>query len=96
MAVAMKCDRCGKFFMEEDFGDKPVLHVEEYMKETPGKFGYWKGRDLCPSCLEALDHFMKCEPIEMKFEFSPDGFRFINDYSVKCGGKHCHEIDKNI
>jgi hypothetical protein len=69
MAVAMKCDRCGKFYTEEEFEDKPVLHVEEWHKSgdsrTPSGYGFWKNIDMCPSCVEALEHFMKCEPIDV-------------------------------
>lgn len=86
MADAKKCDRCGKFFVEDDLDESHDLHVCELVN----RYGDVKFKDLCPSCSKALEHFMKLEPIDIvtvkvKLEDIPS-------YSEICGAKRCRPL----
>lgn len=77
MADAKKCDRCGIYYERADMEENVY-----YMRWVDG---YKSDRiDLCPSCLKAMDRFLKCE--STVFHNSTR----IN-YSEECGGKHSHE-----
>ena len=89
MADAKKCDRCGKFFVEDDFDEFPNMYVAKVENITCKEV---KIQDLCPSCSEALDHFMKLEPIGIAIEFKPDGFILSDRYDIECGAKHCKPV----
>lgn len=88
MADAKKCDRCGKFFIEDDLDESHDLCVCELVN----RYGDVKFKDLCPSCSEALDHFMKLEPIGIAIEFKPDGVILSDRYDIECGSKHCRPM----
>ena len=84
MADAKKCDRCGVYYERADM-NKNIYYMR-------WEDGYKSDRiDLCPSCLEAMDHFLKCEPIGITFEFLCNGFKLSDQYDIECGAKHCHE-----
>ena len=71
MALAKKCDRCGKFYEHYPIGDPP---------RTGNAVGRMRrGRDLsdkitldvmdlCPDCMESFDRFMKGTDIVKKSE----------------------------
>ena len=88
MADAKKCDRCGEFYERADMKENVYyMRWEDGYKDTR--------IDLCPSCLEAMDHFLKMEPIGIAIEFKPDGFILSNRYDVECGAKHCRPMAHN-
>lgn len=64
MALAKKCDRCGKFYDSYPIGDVPGVYnsVRRYRKIGEAKQTFESEiKDLCPECMEAFDKFMKGE-----------------------------------
>lgn len=68
MAVARKCDRCGKFYDHYPIGDVPGVYnaVRRYRKcsETTQQSFETNIKDLCPECMEAFDKFMRMENVD--------------------------------
>lgn len=62
MALAKKCDRCGKLY--EHYGD-----FNSYMVIVTDKYGHIgatsKKNDLCPDCMQALTDFMEAPQREI-------------------------------
>ena len=59
MAIARKCDRCGKFYEYYPKGNK-VQHngVQRIYRHKNGNLGYETTFDFCPECMSAFDEFM--------------------------------------
>ena len=59
MAIARKCDRCGKFYEYYPKGNK-VQHngVQRIYITITGDYDSGKQCDLCPECMKAFDEFM--------------------------------------
>lgn len=66
MALAKKCDRCGKLYEHYSFGSKQQYNAIRrlYINENGGITGAGVSIDLCPKCMEAFDMFM----IKWKFD----------------------------
>lgn len=59
MAIARKCDRCGKFYDHYSKGVNTLYNGAQRMhRDLGGSFGYEKSFDLCPECMDAFDEFM--------------------------------------
>lgn len=84
MAVANKCDRCGAFY-DFDFAGKYSLVRQPERDGMNCRNGFMI--DLCPACDEALDNFMKLEPMDI----SVPGI----EYSVECGAKRGLELKES-
>lgn len=60
MAEAMKCDRCGKFYVF--YGKNITVDRWKYkvngFRYTFNRAGTGEGMDLCPDCLQKLYEFM--------------------------------------
>ena len=65
MAIARKCDRCGKLYEYYPKGNK-VQHngVQRIYRNKHGSLGHEETFDFCPECMNAFDEFM----IEGKFD----------------------------
>ena len=71
MALAKKCDRCGKFYEHYPIGDQPgvfnavgrMRRVRDSSRETALNI-----MDLCQDCMESFDRFMKGTDIVKKSE----------------------------
>ena len=59
MAIARKCDRCGKLYEYYPKGNK-VQHngVQRIYRNKHGSLGYEEIFDFCPECMNAFDEFM--------------------------------------
>lgn len=60
MALAKKCDRCGKLYEHYPTGSKPQYNAIRrlYKTENGGITSVGVSIDLCPKCMEAFDKFM--------------------------------------
>ena len=60
MALAKKCDRCGKLYEHYPTGSKPQYNAIRrlYKTENGGITSVGESIDLCPECMEAFDKFM--------------------------------------
>ena len=70
MAIARKCDRCGKLYEYYPEGNKVRYNgVQRMYRDLGGSFRYEKLFDLCPECMNAFDEFMtKGKFVEAKHE----------------------------
>lgn len=50
MAMAKKCDRCGRYYDNDEYA--------LYVKEGDIDFGGMKIKDLCPDCAECFRQWM--------------------------------------
>lgn len=60
MANANRCDRCGKFYVDGDFGEeRPRYRVFDFSKSC-----YYANMDtdLCPDCSKKLHEWMENKP----------------------------------
>ena len=59
MAIARKCDRCGKLYEYYPKGNK-IEHngVQRIYREKSGCLRYEESLDFCPECMSAFDEFM--------------------------------------
>lgn len=59
MAIARKCDRCGKLYEYYPKGNR-VDHngVQRIYRHKYGSLGNEETYDLCPECMTAFDEFM--------------------------------------
>lgn len=70
MAMAMKCDRCRKFYEYYPKGND-IHHngVQRIYRHKNGSLGSQETYDLCPECMNAFDEFMsKGKFVEAKHE----------------------------
>ena len=60
MALAKKCDRCGKLYEHYPDGSKQQYNAIRrlYKTENGGITSAGVSIDLCPKCMEAFDMFM--------------------------------------
>ena len=59
MAIARKCDRCGKFYDHYSKGNKEKYNgVQRMYRDLGGSFRYGESLDFCPECITAFDDFM--------------------------------------
>ena len=60
MALANKCDRCGKLYEHYPTGSKLQYNAIRRLCRTDygGLIGSDNNIDLCPECMEAFDAFM--------------------------------------
>lgn len=59
MAIARKCDRCGKLYEYYPKGNKIQSNgVQRIYREKSGCFRYTMVYDFCPECMDAFDKFM--------------------------------------
>lgn len=59
MALAKKCDRCGKLYEHYScFNSCMVMVVDEY-GHVVNSGGTSRRNDLCPDCMQALTDFME-------------------------------------
>ena len=60
MALAKKCDRCGKFYDHYPTGDKLQNNAIKMVHKTAEGLihGKEKSLDLCPECMKKFDEFM--------------------------------------
>ena len=59
MAIARKCDRCGKLYEYYPKGNKIQSNgVQRIYREKSGCFRYTTAYDFCPECMDAFDKFM--------------------------------------
>ena len=59
MAIARKCDRCGKFYEYYPKGNKVQANgVQRIYREKSGCLRYETTFDFCPECMAAFDEFM--------------------------------------
>ena len=59
MAIARKCDRCGKFYEFYPLGHKSQCNgVQRIYITITGGYDSGKPCDLCPECMKAFDEFM--------------------------------------
>ena len=60
MALAKKCDRCGKLYEHYPTGNKPQYNAIRRLCKTEngGIISEGLSIDLCPKCMEAFDMFM--------------------------------------
>ena len=91
MADAKKCDRCGKFYIRDD---EITYDVMKYANVGP-EITDVTVMDLCPSCEEALDHFMKMEPIDIIEVKATFPITDLPGYEELCGAKHCRPMVHN-
>ena len=70
MAIARKCDRCGKFYEFYPMGHKSQCNgVQRIYRHKNGNLEYEGKHDVCPECMSAFDEFMiKGKFIEEKHE----------------------------
>ena len=59
MAIARKCDRCGKLYEYYPKGNK-VQHngVQRIYRHKNGNLDYGEIFDFCPECMNAFNEFM--------------------------------------
>ena len=59
MAIARKCDRCGKLYEFYPVGHKSQCNgVQRIYREKSGCLRYEESLDFCPECMAAFDEFM--------------------------------------
>lgn len=59
MAIARKCDRCGKFYEYYPKGNKVEYNgVQRIYRDIGGSFRCETTYDFCPECMAAFDEFM--------------------------------------
>lgn len=59
MAIARKCDRCGKLYEYYPKGNKIQSNgVQRIYREKSGCLRYEESLDFCPECMNAFDEFM--------------------------------------
>lgn len=59
MAIARKCDRCGKLYEYYPKGNKIQANgVQRIYRNKHGSLGYEEIFDFCPECMSAFDEFM--------------------------------------
>lgn len=60
MALAKKCDRCGKLYEYYPIGKKSKTNaIRKCMVLSDGYLSYSENiHDLCPECMKAFDEFM--------------------------------------
>ena len=59
MAIARKCDRCGKLYEYYPQGNKSQCNgVQRIYITITGGYDSGKPCDLCPECMTAFDEFM--------------------------------------
>ena len=60
MALAKKCDRCGKLYEHYPTGSKPQCNaIKRLRKAENGVITFEEiSIDLCPECMESFDAFM--------------------------------------
>lgn len=59
MAIARKCDRCGKLYEFYPQGNKPQRNgVQRIYGRINGSYDTDRPYDLCPECMSAFDEFM--------------------------------------
>lgn len=64
MALANKCDRCGKLYECYPIGNRPGIYnaVKRVRKRADGRLDFEEqSKDLCPKCMEKLNAFLKGE-----------------------------------
>lgn len=66
MALARKCDRCGKLYEYYESDDETNAVALFGVYEDGGIFNEEEPRDLCPECLRAFDAFMNLLKQEVK------------------------------
>ena len=67
MSLAKKCDRCGEYYTHKDvdiYGCK--INAISLLDREINNSGHMTRNivDLCPTCLESLDKWLKCEKEE--------------------------------
>ena len=67
MALAKKCDRCGKFYEHYPKGNKSQSNaIRKVQKDDTGgtvnAFANWV-IDLCPECMNSFEKWLKNEPM---------------------------------
>ena len=59
MAIARKCDRCGKLYEYYPKGNKIQSNgVQRIYRDIGGSFRCETTYDFCPECMAAFDEFM--------------------------------------
>ena len=62
MALAKKCDRCGKFYQHYPTGNKSQCNtIEKFQRNAAGETingGCSSKCDLCPECMAEFEKFM--------------------------------------
>ncbi len=58
MSKALKCDRCGKFFIIEDLKEKHDGDKEYYYLSRSSRKSLDRPYDLCPDCYDQLRSWM--------------------------------------
>ena len=59
MAIARKCDRCGKLYEYYPKGNKVQYNgVQRIYRHKNGNLDYEEIFDFCPECMNAFDEFM--------------------------------------
>ena len=59
MAIARKCDRCGKLYEFYPQGNKSQCNgVQRIYGRINGGYDTDRPNDLCPECMSAFDEFM--------------------------------------
>ena len=61
MALAKKCDRCGKFYDEYNFAkdDKNINGIMTLNLDAQDHYYTHKPLDLCPSCKDSFEKWLK-------------------------------------
>ena len=60
MALAKKCDRCGKFYDEYNFekDNKNINGITTLNLDAKGDYYIHKTLDLCPSCNDSFEKWL--------------------------------------
>ena len=64
MALAKKCDRCGKFYEHYPIDNQTgaLNAIKRAKVSSEGEIEYMeKYKDLCPECMDKLNKFLKGE-----------------------------------
>lgn len=76
MALAKKCDRCGKLYECWPIGNVPGVYnaITLLRKANDGTFLTQgnKSIDFCPECMKAFDKFMSIEKVLDDKEYNHD------------------------
>jgi len=101
MALAKKCDRCGKLYEHYPIGDQAGVFnsIKRVRKNDEGHVRSYEERsiDLCPECMDTLNRFLKGEAEDNSLVQAVDTWTRMDEHIQRMGKytQHMKEKEKN-